>query len=426
MRGAKITVSQSIKLYRKFKPTNIFTGREMLAGQEVLIVAENGLIEVIVPATEAGDGVEEMNGVLCPGMVNAHCHIELSHMKGLIPEGTGLVEFVKQVITKRDTPHSPAISEAVYHEMYEQLLDEKLRAMTRAVEELYQSGTVAVGDICNTADSVELKKHSPLYWHNFIEVSGFVDAVAEKRLKFSEEVLATFIKSQPLNFSVGNSLTPHAPYSVSKSLFKLLNDKTTGQLISIHNQETTAENSLFQSKEGDFLPLYELLGIPIDGFAATGKTSLQSWIPYFNQGQKMMAVHNTFTSQADIKFAAEFSQSGNGIGQAPTYCICVNANLYIEKTLPPLKMLLENNCKIVLGTDSYASNGQLNLMAEIRTLRKHFSDIPLASMLQWATLNGAEALGIDAQFGSFEKGKKPGLVLINTENETSQRVELMR
>lgn len=396
----------------------------MLAGEHVLVVTSEGIIDGIVPHGDAGNDVEALDGILSPGFVNAHCHIELSHMKAAIPEGTGLVEFVRQVITKRDAPHSKVLSEAVYQELYETLLDEKLRAMTRAVEKLYQSGTVAVGDICNTADSLELKRHSPLYWHNFIEVSGFVDAVAEKRLQFSEDVLAAFQNSQLQSSLAKNSLSPHAPYSVSKTLFHLLNEKTAGQIISIHNQETAAENTLYQFKEGGFLGLYESLGIKIDGFVATCKSSLQSWLSYFNQGQKIILVHNTFTNEADVLAAAEISQRANGNGHAPYYCICINANLYIENSLPPLEMLMKNNCRLLLGTDSYASNHHLNIMEEIKTLRKYFAAIPLATMLQWATLNGAEALGIEKQFGSFEKGKKPGLVLIDIENETCQRVEI--
>ena len=395
----------------------------MLAPEQVLILAEDEHIEAIVPADDAGDGVEPLEGILCPGMVNTHCHIELSHLKGVIPEGTGLVEFVKQVISKRETPHSPDLSQAAYHELYEQALDQKLQAMTRAVEELYQSGTVAVGDICNTADSLELKRNSPLYWHNFIEVSGFVDAVAGKRLKFSEDILAAFIKSQSKASAADNTLTPHAPFSVSKSLFGLLNEKTAGQIISIHNQETAAENILYQFKEGAFLSLYDSLGINIEGFSATSKNSFQSWLPYFDREQKIITVHNTFTTEADVRFAAQLYEATAG-AHLPYYCICVNANLYIENTLPPLEMLLANNCEIVLGTDSYASNRQLNLTEEIKTLQKNFPDVPLERMLQWATINGAEALGIDDQYGSFTKGKKPGLVLIDPDNMKSKRVDL--
>jgi cytosine/adenosine deaminase-related metal-dependent hydrolase len=93
--------------------------------------------------------------------------------------------------------------------------------------------------------------------------------------------------------------------------------------------------------------------------------------------------------------------------------VCINANLYIENSLPPLDMLLDNGCHIVLGTDSYASNWQLNIFEEIKSIQQHFPHIGLENILKWATSNGARALGIDDFFGSFEKGKKPGLVLID-------------
>ncbi|RYF89162.1 MAG: amidohydrolase [Chitinophagaceae bacterium] len=412
-RGAKITVSQSIILYRKFKPHSIFTGSNMLSGGEVLIVAEDGTIEAIVPATDGGDNVQELTGILCPGMINAHCHIELSHMKGIIPEHTGLVEFVKQVITKRES--GPAGDEKD-PEQYEQFIRQKIQAMSVAADELWQSGTVAVGDICNTADSLELKKQSPLRWHNFIEVSGFVDALAARRLSVAEAVLDTF--AHPGNIAAGRSnLTAHAPYSVSKTLFGLLNEHTRGQIVSVHNQESAAEDELFLSKSGGFLELFRSLNIPAESFSATGRTSLQSWLPYFNGAQKIIAVHNTFTAEEDLKQAA-------GSGQSISYCLCINANLYIENALPPVQMLLHNNSHIVIGTDSYASNHRLNMMAEINSLRKHFPKLPLETVLQWATINGAEALGISDVYGSFEKGKKPGLALINEANGTCERVSV--
>ena len=359
-------------------------------------MTSKGSVDAIVPDNEAGDDVQPLNGILSPGFINAHCHIELSHMKAVIPEHTGLVEFVKQIIYKRENPFSENLSE----DYFEKLLDIKHKAMSRAVDELYNSGTIAVGDICNTADSVELKKDSPLYWHNFVEVSGFVDAVAAKRLATAEDILLSFIKASPKE---GNSLSPHAPYSVSAALFKLLNEKTTGQLISIHNQETLAENELYINKTGAFLGLYEGLGINIDHFLPTGKTSIKSWLPYFNNDQQIISVHNTFTSADDIAHNAS----------PISYCVCINANLYIENCLPPLDMLLDNGCHIVLGTDSYASNWQLNIFEEIKSIQQHFPHIGLEKILKWATSNGARALGIDDFFGSFEKGKKPGLVLID-------------
>ena len=398
--GGKFTVSQSIILYRKYKPATIFTGTEMLPPGFVLITTELGVIEAIVPEGAAGDAILELDGVLSPGFINAHCHIELSHLKGAIPTGTGLVNFVQQVISKRDGLNVGLEEHTAF----------KQNAMQLAADELYTTGTVAVGDICNTTDSLFIKQQSPLYWHNFIEVSGFVDATAGNRVEAAGEVMNIFSNSLSLN---NQSLSPHAPYSVSKKLFKLINEKTAGQLVSIHNQETLAENELYQHKSGNFLKLYENLGLQIDNFLPSGKSSMQTWAPYFTKNQSIIAVHNTFTQPNDIIAG----------GAAVTYCICINANLYIENKLPPIEMLMENNCQIVLGTDSYASNRNLNIMEEINTIQKNFPGISLQIILQWATLNGAKTLGIEDSYGSFEKGKKPGLVLIDTISGTAARLQ---
>ncbi|RYY66513.1 MAG: amidohydrolase, partial [Chitinophagaceae bacterium] len=247
-----------------------------------------------------------------------------------------------------------------------------------------------------------LKQQSPLYWHNFIEVSGFVDAGAPNRLAAAEGILGRFQNLSPTTVNHhSHSLSPHAPYSVSKNLFRLLNEKTAGQLITIHNQEAEAENELYRRKSGRFLDLYNNFGIDITGFEATGRSSLQSWLPYFNKDQRIIAVHNSFIGQEDVEQA-----------RALHFCLCINANLYIENVLPPVEMLVQNDCNIILGTDSYASNHSLNIMAEINMVQQHFPAIPLEIILQWATLNGAKALGIDNRFGSFDKHKQPGLVLI--------------
>ena len=360
----------------------------------VLITKADGTIVGIVNEKDAGDDVQELDGILSPGFVNAHCHIELSHMKGLVAEHGGLVNFVQQVMVNRTL----------------KTREEKMNAMKAAEKELYDSGTVAVGDICNGPDSIELKKNSTIYWHNFIEVSGFVDAAAEKRLAAAENVLSSFVIPSS---SFKNSLAPHAPYSVSKKMFGLLNDKTAHQLTSIHNQEAAAENELYQNKSGDFLHLYKNMGIDIAGFSAMGKTSVQSWLPYFTKNQKIILVHNTFTSEEDLNWIKSQAGDSNKPSALLFFCLCINANLYIENSLPPVDLLMKSNCNIVIGTDSYAGNWKLNMMEEIKAIQKNFPLIPLPTILQWATTNGARALGIEEKFGSFEKGKKPGLVLIS-------------
>ena len=92
--------------------------------------------------------------------------------------------------------------------------------------------------------------------------------------------------------------------------------------------------------------------------------------------------------------------------------VCPNANQYIEQTMPPIELLRSQHANSIIGTDSYASNWSLNIVDELKTIQQHHPSIPLAEMLQWATINGANALQMSDTLGSFEKGKKPGVVLI--------------
>ena len=377
-------------MYRKFTADHIFNGYGLLPGQTVLIADATGVIIDMVDQEDSGDGVEVFKGMLTPAFVNAHCHLELSHLKGFVPEKTGLVDFVQQVMGRR------AASEEL-----------KLDAMGNAEVEMYNCGIIAVGDICNTADSIPVKQQSRLLWHNFIEVSGFADALAEKRFMQMKTVYDQF---QSANQGHTASFSPHAPYSVSKKLFQLLNNETANEIITIHNQECEAEDDLYKYKGGGFLELYKNFGIDIKGFEATGKSSFRSWLPYFTGGQSIISVHNTFTGADDVTFSQRLLQHVN----IPFYyCLCVNANKYIERANPPVDLLRKLNCDLIIGTDSYASNRQLNILEEIKTIQQESDySIPLAEILQWATINGATALRLQYNIGSFETGKKPGIVLI--------------
>jgi cytosine/adenosine deaminase-related metal-dependent hydrolase len=99
--------------------------------------------------------------------------------------------------------------------------------------------------------------------------------------------------------------------------------------------------------------------------------------------------------------------------------LCPNANLYIENKLPPVEQFMMNHCSIVLGTDSYSSNWQLSIAKEIESILSisyfktlAYSDA-LQTVLKWATINGARALQWDDDLGSFEKGKTPGVILMD-------------
>ena len=374
--------------YRKFKADLIFNGTSLLACNNILITDEKGIVENIVDEKDAGDNIEIFKGILSPGFINCHCHLELSHMKGLINEGTGLVDFVLKVVTQR-------------HFAKEEILD----AINNAENEMLQNGIIAVGDICNNTLTVAQKKQQRLAYYNFIEASGLLEDLAQIRFERSFSFYKDF-----QNINSNTALVPHAPYSVSEKLWELLQPFFKSKTITIHNQETAFEDELFLQASGDFIRMYQLMKIDNSNFKASGKSSLQTYFHKLKNAANVLLVHNTFSKKQDIQYAQETAHQNN---QQLWWCFCPNANLYIENALPDIELFTANNCNIVIGTDSLASNHSLNILDEIKTLQKNFPFVSIQQLLQWATLNGAAALNMHDALGSFEKSKKPGVVLID-------------
>lgn len=349
----------------------------------------------VIASTEAGDGIERFDGILSPGFINCHCHLELSHMRGHIPKHTGLVDFVLKVVNERH---------------YEE--PEILSAIEKAEEEMLHNGIVAVGDICNNTLTIPQKLKGRLMYHNFIEASGFPPPVAETRFNRSADFYNEYSKRLP-----SNSIVPHAPYSVSPDMFRMINEFPGNDLLTMHNQEIAEENELFKKGTGDLLRMYAKMGIDVSFFKPSGKSSLQTVLPCFTNKQSLILVHNVCTSEEDIDFLKP--QTSNPKPQT-FFCLCPNANLYISNKLPDVMMFITKGVDIVLGTDSLASNDQLSILEEMKTIQENAAQVDLASLLQWATVNGARALQMNDVLGSFEKGKRPGIVLI--ENTSGLRL----
>lgn len=381
----------------KFTADKVFDGYRFLPAQTVLITDEEGSIIDITTVQHAGDDVQHFHGILSPGFVNCHCHLELSHMKGVIAPGTGLVEFVLAVVQQRHLPDT-VITEA----------------MEKAEGEMWQNGIVAVGDICNNTLSIPQKSKGNIYYHNFIEASGFHPSNATERFNRSAGQFSEYAKQYSLPVD-SCSIVPHAPYSVSDELWDLILHFPGNRLLTIHNQETAEENEWFLQKSGAFTELYERMRIDTDFFSSTGKSSLQSYLPKLLPNQSLMLVHDVFTSEEDIIFSKT-------IGNALYWCLCPNANEYITGKIPPVELLMKHDCTIVLGTDSLASNHQHSILEEMKTIRKNFADVEWETLLKWGTSNGARALEMDTILGSLEKGKKPGLVLIDESYTSAKRV----
>ncbi len=356
---------------RKISADWLFTLNQDPIEKGVLICTDDGTIEDILMNRDGVAEIEILDGFLCPGFVNSHCHLELSYLKNQIPTGGGLVSFIQHLQKIRN-----------------EITMDKDDAILEGENEMIANGIVAVGDICNGATTFNQKRLNRLQYHSFIEVFGFNPTQANTHFSAAQDLLNLAPQSA--------NITPHAPYSVSEELFRLIQSP----MISIHNQESEAENQFFEKKTGDFVSLYDSFGIDIGFWKPSGKTSIQTYLPYFS-AIKRMFVHNTFTSEMDIEFV-------ENLGECNYWCLCPNANLFIEKTLPNVILMANMNLQICIGTDSLASNHSLCVLSELKTLKKYFPEITTNQLFTWACKNGASFFGWE-NLGTLEKGKRPGI-----------------
>jgi len=380
--------------FRKISAGKIFDGYKFKE-DHVLIIKPDGTIENLLPKGQAGEDVEQVEGTLVPGFINSHCHVELSHLKNTVAPGKGLIGFLMEVVQNRKTFN-----------------EGKEEAIVEAMNEMYRKGISGVADICNTTDALLSKLSSVIQWHSFVEVLNFSDDTLEQRFTHFQNVRQAHIDAGLIA-----ELCGHAPYSVTEATWRRINDHTAGAIVSVHNQETAAENDLFLTGGGDFDQFYQQFNNRLSPFPATGSRSLPTWLSHFTNGQTIFLVHDLFINEEDILFAREHAAKYD---LNLVYCLCPNANIYIEDRLPPVDLLIKHECHIVIGTDSYGSNHELSIASELKTLHQHFPHLPLEILLMWATRNGAQALQWN-QLGTFEKGKKPGVVLLH-EDFTSVRL----
>jgi cytosine/adenosine deaminase-related metal-dependent hydrolase len=320
--------------------------------------------------------LEVFEGILCPGFVNAHCHLELSHLLGKAEKGKGFLDFITAIQQRNEYSN-----------------EEILEAIENAEKQMITNGIVAVGDICNTTDTLSQKQQGNLQYYNFIEVFGVKDDLENQIISDAKDLRNQFRKA-----AQKATISPHAPYSVPPKLMEEIKNSFSNEdeLMTIHMQETKHENELFEHKRGSFYNwLKEINASPEVWNNRTKSNSVLEELG----NKKMLLVHNTFAKKKNI--------SDN------YYCTCPKANLYIENALPDYSIFDAD--KLCVGTDSLASNNSLSILEELNIIQEN-SNFDLNTLLKIACKNGAEALGFE-KLGTFEKGKIPGVNLIFDLNE---------
>lgn len=325
-------------------------------------------IETGIKDIDSRQDTEFYNGILIPGMSNCHCHIEYSYVKGMIAQGGGLPEFIRSIIEIKRTCDIPD--------------EEKCRTALAWSRKMYDEGVVAVGDHNNNDYVYSAKQKSDIFWRTFVELFD-VDGQS------TDETFAEGLRRVRHHLSLGlpASVVPHACYTMDDRLMALTGGSVETAcgaraegIVSIHYKESVA------------------LGGPDE------RARVAASLGCGRQG--VLLVHCIYADEGDIDVMTD------KLGDKVTVVPCPRSNIYIERRLPDFDMLRRKGVRIALGTDGLSSNEVLSMVEELKCVSANMPHIPIDEMLGWATINGAEALGISDWAGSFEIGKRPGVVLL--------------
>ena len=338
------------------------------------------------PVTPAG--LKELGRVaVMPGLINAHTHLELSWMRGLVPPAARFPEWVRSMFATRGRPDGAMSAE-------------QIAPIHRAIAEMHSTGTVAVGDISNSLASVEPMREAGLDGIVFHELLGFQERdgglVASSRDR----------RAAAERPGVRVSLAPHAPYSTSLELFGAIraavNDSTC-PIMSVHLGESPEEVELLQSGSGAWRGILEFLGLWRDDWAIPACDPVTYLDRYNLLDAKTLVVHGVQLTDAAL---ARLS----GIGA--TLVTCPRSNHWVGVGYPPIERFYQSGVKVAVGTDSLASVADLNLFSELETMRRLAPSVPAATLLESATLTGARALGLEKELGSLTPGKRAAMIAV--------------
>ena len=344
---------------------------------------------VSVDHTASLDAVDLGRVAVLPGLVNTHTHLELSYLRDTIPKATCFTDWMGPVMRARRDLADPR-SRVV------------IQAAEDAIREAKACGTAAVGDISNTLVTGPLLADADMAALVFHELIGFDVAdptamVAEARRN---------IDAQPAMPGVRWTLAAHAPYSVSPGLFAALRadlEQQAFRVSSVHLGESAEEVELLRSGTGPWRTLLRELGVVTDSWPVPGVGPVDYLESLGFLGRDVMAVHGVQFGGSDLARLRALDA---------TLVSCPRSNAHVGVGAPPLEAFYAAGVRVAFGTDSLASVGDLNLFAELHAARKVAPLVPAKDLIGSATVAGARALGLEADLGTIEPGKRAKLVAV--------------
>lgn len=350
-------------------------------------VLDVGRASDVLPRS-TGAEITKLEGVVFPGLVNAHTHLELSALAGSVPEGLGFAGWATAMLSaRRATPE-----------------DAMLRATREAVETLVRLATVAVGEVTNGLSSAGPLVAAGLSGAIFHEVFGAVRDVALAKVEAleGEARAAGLLDGGPLVWSPSaHTLHTTHPDAVRR-LVALA--RARGARTSLHLAEHAAERQVLTEGRGPMLDFFRGLGVPEGAFAWPGLGPIAYARSLFGLGPDVLLVHLTDATPEELDRVAE---------DGAKVALCPRSNLFIEGRLPDVKCMISRGILPALGTDSLASSPSLDVLEEASALAEAFA-LPADLVVAMATHHGALALGLPAH-GRLARGARPGLFGVMTE-----------
>lgn len=325
--------------------------------------------------------------VLMPGLVNAHTHLELSWMAGLVPPADRMPAWIDRVLAVR--AKGPAGGEGA-----------ALDAARAAAFTMRQTGTVLVGDISNTLMTPRILADAKLGGVVFHELLGFnaVDAAGQVREAW-ERVDAC---GQLTGVNIG--VAAHAPYSSSPDLFRHIASSRRGAPLTVHLGESPEELQFLRTGCGPFRELLERVGVWAGDWAApdSGPVEYLHRVGYLQPG--LLAVHGVHLTDDELDRLLEADA---------VVVTCPRSNAWVGAGLPRLTHFYGSRVPVAVGTDSLASAPTLNLFDELAEMRRIAPDVAASAFLDSATRVGAEALGFGREFGTLAAGARAAFAVVD-------------
>ena len=347
------------------------------------VAIEDGRVAWAGRAGEAGQPrgpVRDLGrGVLLPGLVNAHCHLELSHLAGQVPCGPGFVPWVEGVVASRGRFTEGAVRSAA----------------AAAIRSLAERGTVAVGDVSNALGHLDLLAASRLSAVVFLELLAWDPGKAEATLAWADERVSKSAASLRPGLEV--RLAAHAPHSVSPALLGLL--VARGGPAALHLAESRDEAAFLADASGSWPGFLARRGLGHVAFTPAGSSPVRYADGLGVLHPRLVAAHGVQVDAADRETLARR-------GVHVVLCPRSNRNLGVGEADVPA--LAAAGVRLALGTDSLASAETLDVLDDAAFLHRRFPGLDPAAIVRMATLGGAEALGL-ADLGAIAPGRRAAL-----------------